>query len=220
MDETEVKLDVSDDFANIDDLLDDMEEDIDPEAAVNDSVAEEEALKVESSISLDDCDDGFANDRPDNDLNVMALMPKQEDSDIKEHAAAATDLNNVFSSGLLDDLLGQKMEVAKRNIFPLNLAMEGISDVSEGERDVIEQQIEARETLEGLRAGLGQQQKQKMKMRMGMLTSSTVLQSAKAKTLAMKRERLEEDILKYGTAAIEKLYPRQQVQQVKSTILY
>merc|ERR1719365_18745 len=58
------------------------------------------------------------------------------------------------------------MEVAKREIFPTNLAMGGISEVKAEAREVIEQQLEARETLEGLRAGLGQQQKSRMKMRM------------------------------------------------------
>ena len=38
-------------------------------------------------------------------------------------------------------------------------------------------------------------------------------QLKKAKTLAEKREFLHEDIMKYGVAAIEKLYPRQRFYQ-------
>ena len=36
------------------------------------------------------------------------------------------------------------------------------------------------------------------------------LKLKKAKTLAEKRDHLQEDIMKYGVAAIEKMYPRQQ----------
>lgn len=78
------------------------------------------------------------------------------------------------------------------------------------QRALVEQQIEAKEHLEGLRAGLGQQKKQRMRMMMKGTASPSNMQSVKAKTLASKREKLEQDIMKYGVAAIEVLYPRQE----------
>ena len=197
MDELEEKLNISEDFANIDDLLDD-DKDADKELKKN---VAEEVVKNESSV-----DDDFDHDCVENDMSVhvgISKVPKTEDG------SENPDQANVFSSGLLDDLLGQKMEIAKREIFPTNLAMGGISEVKDDHREVIEQQLEARETLEGLRAGLGQQQKSRMKMRM----QSNSSQCPKVKTLAMKREKLAEDIMRYGVAAIERLYPRQQQKQ-------
>ena len=41
------------------------------------------------------------------------------------------------------------------------------------------------------------------------------VKAKKAKTLAQKRDQLEEDIMKYGLAAIEKLYPRQPLNEVQ-----
>ena len=199
MDELEEKLNVSEDFANIDDLLDDK----DADKEVKKDLAEE-IVKNESSVSFDERDDGFDHDCVDNDLSVHVGIPKMAKAE--EEGTESSDEANVFSSGLLDDLLGQKMEIAKREIFPTNLAMGGISEVKSDAREVIEQQLEARETLEGLRAGLGQQQKSRMKMRMQNAGS----QCPKVKTLAMKREKLAEDIMRYGAAAIERLYPRQQ----------
>ena len=116
------KLNESEDFANIDDLLDDQEEEkLEVEKT---DITNPEDVKIESSISLDDNDDGIDNDRPENDLHIsVPLVPKKEEG-------GPEDRDNVFASGLLDDLLSQKMEVAKRAIFPINLAMEGISDVS------------------------------------------------------------------------------------------
>ena len=200
MDELEEKLNVSEDFANIDDLLDDK----DADKEVKKDLAEE-VFKNESSVSFDDRDDGFDHDCGDNDMSVHVGIPKELKA---EEGTESSDEANVFSSGLLDDLLGQKMEIAKREIFPTNLAMGGISEVKADAREVIEQQLEARETLEGLRAGLGQQQKSRMKMRM-----QNASQCPKVKTLAMKREKLAEDIMRYGVAAIERLYPRQQQKQ-------
>ena len=197
MDELEEKLNFSEDFANIDDLLDDKDAD-----KVKRDLSDE-VVKNESSVSFDERDDGFDHDCVDNDMSVhVGKVPKEEEG------MENSDVANVFSSGLLDDLLGQKMEIAKREIFPTNLAMGGISEVKSAAREVIEQQLEARETLEGLRAGLGQQQKSRMKMRM-----QNASQCPKVKTLAMKREKLAEDIMRYGVAAIERLYPRQQQKQ-------
>ena len=48
----------------------------------------------------------------------------------------------------------------------------------------------------------------RMKMRM-----QNAAQCSKVKTLAMKREKLAADIMRFGVAAIEKLYPRQQQKQ-------
>ena len=201
MDELEEKLNVSEDFANIDDLLDDK----DADKEVKKDLAEE-IVKNESSVSFDERDDGFDHDCVDNDMSVHVGISKVAKA---EEGTESLDEANVFSSGLLDDLLGQKMEIAKSEIYPTNLAMGGISEVKSDAREVIEQQLEARETLEGLRAGLGQQQKSRMKMRM----QSAGSQCPKVKTLAMKREKLAEDIMRYGAAAIERLYPRQQQKQ-------
>ena len=203
MDELEEKLNFSEDFANIDDLLDDKEAD--------NVKIDDEVVKNESSVSFDERDDGFEHDCADNDMSVhvgISKVPKEEEGAEKSDAA------NVFSSGILDELLGQKMEIAKREIFPTNLAMAGISEVKAAAREVIEQQLEARETLEGLRAGLGQQQKSRMKMRM-----QNASQCPKVKTLAMKREKLAEDIMRYGVAAIERLYPRQQQQKQQNQVI-
>ena len=62
--------------------------------------------------------------------------------------------------------------------------------------------------------GLGQKKKKEQKMRMmgGRMVAvggAEDISSNRAKTLAEKRSKLREDILKYGVAAIEKLYPRQ-----------
>ena len=67
---------------------------------------------------------------------------------------------------------------------------------------------------DGINAGLGQKKKTEQKMRMKggrMVAVGGVddISSNRAKTLAEKRTKLREDILKYGVAAIEKLYPRQ-----------
>ena len=200
MDDLEEKQNFSEDFANIDDLLDDKDAD-----KVKKDLEDEVDVKNESSVSFDERDDGFDHDCVDNDMSVHVGIPMVAKA---EKGTENSDEANVFSSGLLDDLLGQKMEIAKREIFPTNLAMGGISEVKAEAREVIEQQLEARETLEGLRAGLGQQQKSRMKMRM-----QNASQCPKVKTLAMKREKLAEDIMRYGVAAIERLYPRQQQKQ-------
>ena len=44
-------------------------------------------------------------------------------------------------------------------------------------------------------------------------TGTNIIKSKKAKTLAEKREHLRDDIMKYGVAAIEKMYPRQNFYQ-------
>ena len=192
MDELEVKLDLSEGFANIDDLL--GEKDTDTKDTIEGGIKDEPSVHKGS--------DGFDQDCADDVHIDLPKVAKTEDG------VGNSDQANVFSSGLLDDLLSQKMEIAKREIFPTNLAMGGISEVKADAREVIEQQLEARETLEGLRAGLGQQQKSRMKMRM-----QNAAQCSKVKTLAMKREKLAADIMRFGVAAIEKLYPRQQQKQ-------
>ena len=195
MDELEVKLDLSEGFANIDDLL--GEKDTDTKDTIEGEVKDEPFVH-EGSDGLDqDCAD-----------DVHIDLPKVAKTEEGVGKVGSSDQANVFSSGLLDDLLSQKMEIAKREIFPTNLAMGGISEVKADAREVIEQQLEARETLEGLRAGLGQQQKSRMKMRM-----QNAAQCSKVKTLAMKREKLAADIMRFGVAAIEKLFPRQQQKQ-------
>ena len=94
----------------------------------------------------------------------------------------------------------------KKTEVPENAAIEGTTEVSKEDVEQIREQIENREIREGLTAGLGQKKKsRKMKGRMDPGT----VPSAKAKTLAKKRTKLEDDILKYGVAVIEKFYPRQ-----------
>ena len=44
------------------------------------------------------------------------------------------------------------------------------------------------------------------------------MKAKKAKTLAEKRDQLEDDIMKYGLAAIEKLYPRQPLNEVQPSV--
>lgn len=44
------------------------------------------------------------------------------------------------------------------------------------------------------------------------------MKAKKAKTLAEKRDQLEEDIMKYGLAAIERLYPRQPLNEVQPSL--
>ena len=44
-------------------------------------------------------------------------------------------------------------------------------------------------------------------------TGTNIIKSKKAKTLPEKREHLRDDIMKYGVAAIEKMYPRQNFYQ-------
>ena len=86
--------------------------------------------------------------------------------------------------------------------------MEGVKQHSTEEISEMWTRLDERETREGLKAGLGL--KKRSADRMGRMTiSSLEPQLSKAKTLAEKRRKLQEDMMKYGVAAIERLYPRQ-----------
>merc|ERR1719507_1173813 len=93
-----------------------------------------------------------------------------------------------------------------------SLASEGFTDLflTEAGSPQISEQIDRNEEGQGVTAGLGQKKKAEQRMRMGgRMGGLDDISSNKAKTLAEKRTKLREDILRYGVAAIEKLYPRQ-----------
>lgn len=77
-------------------------------------------------------------------------------------------------------------------------------------------------------AGLGlkrkteniQMQQQQQEQKRATLGQSTFGKMMKAKTLAEKRQNLQAEILKYGVAAIEKMYPRQAYVKVKLPPLF
>jgi len=189
-------LNKSEDFANIDDLLgDNDDEDEKPK----------EIIKVEDFLPPEG-DDGFDNDCQQHGLTISVPHLRIKDEESETTANISKEKMSVFSSGLLDHLLMGKTELVGAAEIPTNLAKEGITDINK-DMEKISEQIEERDILEGLRAGLGQKKKTEMKMRMRM--GNFAVSSAKAKTLAEKRSKLQEDILKFGVAAIEKLYPRQ-----------
>ncbi len=67
--------------------------------------------------------------------------------------------------------------------------------------DEIWQKLDEREVREGIKAGLGLKKRTADKVfRMG----GPGLVASKAKTLAEKRKRLHEDMMKYGVAAVER----------------
>ena len=68
--------------------------------------------------------------------------------------------------------------------------------------DEIWQKLDEREVREGIKAGLGLKKRTADKVfRMG---GGAGLVASKAKTLAEKRKRLHEDMMKYGVAAVER----------------
>eukprot|EP00092_Neocalanus_flemingeri_P016630 GFUD01017991.1.p1 GENE.GFUD01017991.1~~GFUD01017991.1.p1 ORF type:complete len:2163 (+),score=717.19 GFUD01017991.1:64-6552(+) len=188
----------SEDFANIDDLLDDNDDDDDEKP--------KDIIKIEDFLPTEG-DDGFDNDCLDHGLTISVPHLRVKDEEDEASPDTGRDKLSVFSSGLLDHLLMGKTELVGAADIPANLAIEGITDVNKDDMKRIREQIEKRDLLEGLRAGLGQRKKKEtmMKSRMGDFAVS----SSKAKTLAEKRTKLQEDIMRFGVAAIEKLYPRQ-----------
>ena len=119
--------------------------------------------------------------------------------------------SGVFCSSALEEI---KSENTLIGAVPMNrsLASEGFTDLSlaEAGSPQFSEQIDRNEEGQGVTAGLGQKKKAELRMRMGgRMGGLDDISSNKAKTLAEKRTKLREDILKYGVAAIEKLYPRQ-----------
>eukprot|EP00090_Calanus_glacialis_P009738 TRINITY_DN18135_c0_g1_i1.p1 TRINITY_DN18135_c0_g1~~TRINITY_DN18135_c0_g1_i1.p1 ORF type:complete len:2159 (-),score=869.91 TRINITY_DN18135_c0_g1_i1:100-6576(-) len=194
--EQEDLLNKSEDFANIDDLLGDNDED--------DDKAKDD-IKVEEFVPQEG-EDGFDNDCQNHGLSISVPHLRVKDED-DEASGVKKEKLSVFSSGLLDHILMGNTELVGAADIPTNLANEGITDVNKEDMERIREQIEKREMLEGLRAGLGQKKKAEMRMKSRMDLFS--VSSAKAKTLAEKRSKLQDDILKFGVAAIEKFYPRQ-----------
>jgi len=195
-------LNKSEDFANIDDLLCGNDED--------DEKKSTEICKVEA-----EGDDGFDNDCQEHGLSISVPHIRVKDEvDGSVSGGVGREKAGVFASELLNHLLNGQTELVGAANIPANLAIEGITDLDNIDMEKISEQIEKREMLEGLRAGLGQKKKTEvmMKSRMGDFAVS----SAKAKTLAEKRNKLQEDILRFGVAAIEKLYPRQGRKTVQS----
>jgi len=188
----------SEDFANIDDLLDgDNDEDDDNT---------KEIIKVEEFIPQEG-EDGFDNDCQNHGLSISVPHLRIKNEEDEASPDIKKEKQNIFSSGLLDSLLTGNTNLVGAAEIPDNLANEGITEVNKEDMERIREQIENRDMLEGLRAGLGQKKKA-MKMKMGRMDLGAV-SSAKAKTLAEKRSKLQDDILKFGVAAIEKFYPRQ-----------
>ena len=172
--------------------------------------AEDLPDKTEEFASIDELlsdNDENGDDMPVDKIGAHAHKQEKADLDTYNDCDVKPGIEGIFSSEALNGALLDKTLVGAVNIAK-NLASDGITDVKAEVEDVIAKQIEKNEILEGLRAGLGQKKKTATttRMRMG---ESTDMSSLKAKTLAEKRSKLKEDMLKYGVAAIERLYPRQ-----------
>ena len=188
----------SEELASIDDLL----------GGENDEKEEEIEQFLTTEPEADMCDDqGFENDFNEPHLPLAITDPTVEHEPIGG--------GGVFSSDRLEDALEKDSGLVGSVPIPMSLALKGLSEYSSDYAEQITEQLERNE--EGISAGLGQKKKTETKMRMNMKGrmmgggSSTIedISSNRAKTLAEKRTKLREDILKYGVAAIEKLYPRQ-----------
>ena len=146
----------------------------------------------------------------DNEDDVETKMECTLHNDVTEDLPRV-ESSGVFCSSALEELKSENNLVGA---VPVNrsLASEGFTDLSlttTGSAQFSEQ-IERSEEGQGVTAGLGQKKKAEQRMRMGgRMAGLDDISSNKAKTLAEKRTKLREDILKYGVAAIEKLYPRQ-----------
>ena len=148
--------------------------------------------------------------------NVEELLEDSK-SEAEEEVTPSSDVaeaegvpGGVFSSSTLDDIKSSDNNLVGAVPMKRSLACEGFGDWSESISQTYSEQLDRREETEGITAGLGQKKKAEIKMRMkGRMMGMDDISSNRAKTLAEKRSKLREDILKYGVAAIEKLYPRQ-----------
>ena len=193
-----------DELASIDDLLGG---EIDEEKEVETEVkSEEHFVTTEQEADMCDDDQGFENDF--NEPHLPLAISNPEDQSENESKG----MGGVFRSDMLEDVLEKDSELVGSVPVPKSLAWKGFTESSTEHMEKISEQLERND--EGISAGLGQKKKTELKMRMKgrmMGGSSTIedISSSRAKTLAEKRTKLREDILKYGVAAIEKLYPRQ-----------
>ena len=190
----------SEEFANIDDLLGgdiDEDEELDTKEEVKEETITDDKGVIDQFVTeeqeADICDESFGNTDdhdPEPELDKKPVKP------------------GVFCSDMLEDVLEKDSELSETVVVPKSLAWKGFLEKSLEESEMISEQLEKNE--EGIKAGLGQKKKTEQKMRMGrMMGAGEDISSNRAKTLAEKRTKLREDILKYGVAAIEKLYPRQ-----------
>ena len=190
----------SEELASIDDLLGGDNEEKEEEKDQFVTTEPEEA-----DMCDDDDDHGFENDFNEPHLPLAITDPKHE----------AGGRGGVFCSDRLEDALEKDSELVGSVPVPKSLALKGLTEYSSEFVEQVSEQLERNE--DGISAGLGQKKKTEIKMRMNMkgrmmgggTSSIDDISSNRAKTLAEKRTRLREDILKYGVAAIEKLYPRQ-----------
>ena len=195
----------TEEFANIDDLLGGDNDDEEDKHHV-----QEPDQFVTSEQEPDICDDeGFDDDGITESHEPTTETPADTPAPPSKDEAG----HGVFSSNLLEDVLEKDSELVGSVPVPRSLAWRGFSETTSEVMEKISEQLERNE--EGISAGLGQKKKTEQKMRMqgrmmgGGGSVAEDISSNRAKTLAEKRTKLREDILKYGVAAIEKLYPRQ-----------
>jgi hypothetical protein len=81
------------------------------------------------------------------------------------------------------------------------LCCAGISEPSSNIIKDIKKKLDEREQREGLKAGLGLKKRAEQVIRMG---GGVIYVPSKAKTLAEKRKKMHEDMMKYGVAAVER----------------
>ena len=97
-----------------------------------------------------------------------------------------------------------KVENYNRNDIEHSISVlsSGISEPSFNIINDIKQKLDERELREGLKAGLGLKKRAADQVvRMG---GGVIYVATKAKTLAEKRKKMHEDIMKYGVAAVER----------------
>ncbi|XP_040563596.1 uncharacterized protein [Lepeophtheirus salmonis] len=115
-----------------------------------------------------------------------------------------TEDRSVFSSQVLDSALCDK-DLRTSYVVPQSAAAQCISEKTTG---MPLPQDEILPTDVGLNLGLGIKRKMEMSEQHDDLNMPGAKRSKKPKTLSEKRVKLEEDIRKYGHAAVEKMYPR------------
>ena len=200
------------DFANIDDLLgEDIEDGEAPKEEVQDDEQKQTSYEfVTEEQEPDICDESFGHEE-DHQNHLDDKISAEEHPDTIAEVKDAKVKPGVFCSDILEDVLEKDAELVGSVKVPKSLAWKGFNITPAEIFEKISEQVERNE--DGISAGLGQKKKTELKMRMKgrMMGASSVedISSNRAKTLAEKRSKLREDILKYGVAAIEKLYPRQ-----------
>ena len=143
-------------------------------------------------------------------LRMALFCSQQRGNDVDEEqqqpepggdkpASTRDSMDSVCSSQTLDDFLSRDRELKVSYRVPKSSAAEFVSAV-----DTQLPYFSDTDKLDcGVKAGLGIKRKKDPKK------ESASYLPKKAKTLSEKREALQADILKYGVAAVEKMYPRQ-----------